>query len=82
MDAESETKKGIAADVLIVILGGRKLAGLIVALLAVLHAPPEAYATIAMLYGMFVTGNGVEHYTRKGEATPSRPASDDGASQG
>ena len=67
-----DDKKGLAANVLIVILGGRKLTGLILTLAALIYGPKEAYATIAMVFGMFVGGNGIEHWTNgKDEPTES-----------
>lgn len=66
------------AKTLIAVLGGRKLVGLILALVALAYGPKEAYATVAMIYGMFVGGNGWEHFTngKEGEAALVQPTSE------
>ena len=79
---DDRTKKAITANILIVILGGRKLTGLILTLVALVHAPQEAYATIAMIYGMFVGGNGWEHFTNSSPANGKEATGSPGEPEG
>jgi len=68
MSLSAEDKTGIAANVVVVMLGGRKMVGLGLSLLALMYGPEASYPTVAMVYGMFVGGNGWEHHaqTRSG----------------
>ena len=60
----ADDKKGISANVVVVMLGGRKMIGLAICLVALCYGPTEAHATIAMIFGIFVGGNGWEHHSK------------------
>ena len=68
---------GVAGEALTKIVGwlgdgGRKLVGLVCALVGLGVLPPEAYQTVAILYGAFVGGNAVERWSkRQGPMQPS-----------
>jgi len=65
--------------------GGRKLIGLVAALVALKVLPKEAYPSVAILYGAFVGGNAVERWSNRAAPTgnvreplpPVAPTEDD-----
>jgi hypothetical protein len=59
-----------ASPVVSILLGGRKLVGLAMALLVLWFGPAAAAEYVVMLYGVYVGGNGWEHQTRRAKPAP------------
>ena len=70
---DAETKKGIAANIVVIALGGRKMFALGLCLAAVCWGPEAGYGTVVTLFGLFVGGNGVEWFMKRGEKPEEDP---------
>ena len=68
-----DAKKDIAANIVIVALGGRKVVALGLCLAAVVWGPEVGYNTVAMLFTAFVGGNMWEHNTQKPKQVEEDP---------